>query len=93
MRIEKLVDKYIEATCQVFQQIRERRDLSDKDAETVLDYAIRYLEDAQYYRDQKRFETALASVAYCEGLLDALKLLGMVDFQWTTEKKPERSDL
>jgi len=87
--IEELVEKYIENTGQVFQQI-ERKDLG-KEAERVLDYAKRYLEDAVYYRDQKRFETALASVAYCEGLLDALKLLEMVEFQWLTENKEKKS--
>ncbi len=86
MTIEALVEKYIGTTQQVFQQIRERR-LQKVKTEQVLDYAKRYLEDAIYYRNQKKFETALASVAYCEGLLDALKLLGMVEFQWPKENE------
>lgn len=40
------------------------------------------LEDAKYYREKKKLETRLASVAYCEGLLDALRLLGFVEFSW-----------
>jgi len=35
------------------------------------------LEDAKYYEDKSKLETSLASVAYCEGLLDALRLLGL----------------
>jgi FAD synthetase len=85
MNIEKLVEKYIRNAQQVFKQTRNSR--HREDAGKVLDYAERYLEDAMYYRSQKRFETALASVAYCEGLLDTLKLLGMVEFQWSTEAK------
>lgn len=83
MTIERLVEKYIKNTRQTIQQIEERKNLKGE-AEKVFDYAKRYLEDATYYRDQKRFETALASVAYCEGLLDALRLLGMAEFQWST---------
>ena len=49
---------------------------------TVIDEAKRYLEDAKYYFADKRFETSLASVAYCEGLLDALRMLGYVEFSW-----------
>ncbi|UCE96608.1 MAG: DUF357 domain-containing protein [Candidatus Bathyarchaeota archaeon] len=81
MTIEKLVERYIKKALQVFQQI-EKSSLLEERAEKVLDYARRYFEDATYYREQKRFEIALTSVAYCEGLLDALKLLGMVEFQW-----------
>jgi hypothetical protein len=31
---------------------------------------------------EKNLETSLTSIAYCEGLLDALKLLGAVKFEW-----------
>lgn len=87
MTIKELVEKYIKNTQQAFQQIQEDKGLHRRRGEKVLDHAKRYLEDAIYYRDQKRFETALASVAYCEGLLDALKLLEMVEFQWQTINK------
>jgi len=87
MTMKELVEKYIKNTQQAFQKIKEDKNLHGKGGEKVLNYAKRYLEDALYYRDQKRFETALASVAYCEGLLDALKLLGMIEFQWPTENE------
>ena len=81
--IEELVERYISNTQQAFKQVN-RRSSHNEEAERVLDHAKRYLEDAMYYSGQKRFETALASVVYCEGLLDALRLLGMVEFQWPT---------
>ena len=87
MTIAELVEKYIEKTQQVLQQIKKRKRLQEERGKKVLDHAKRYLKDAVYYRDQKRFETALTSVAYCEGLLDALKLLGMVEFQWSMENR------
>jgi FAD synthetase len=56
----------------------------------VLDWANDYLKDAKYYKSQGKFETSLTSIAYCEGLLDALRLLGAVKFEWPTnqQKKP-----
>ncbi len=87
MTIAKLVERYLKNTRQVFKQLEERKSLRERGVSKVLDHAERYLKDAIYYRDQRKFETALASVAYCEGLLDALRLLEMVEFQWTKENK------
>jgi FAD synthetase len=41
----------------------------------VTDAIRRYLEDARHYLDEGRATTSLASVAYAEGLLDALIFL------------------
>ena len=41
----------------------------------VTDAIRRYLQDARHYLDQGRATTSLASVAYAEGLLDALTFL------------------
>jgi FAD synthetase len=61
-----------------------------EDIEKVIKHAKAYLDDAKYYRDKKRFEVGLTSIAYCEGLLDALKLLGAVSFEWPTKAKKKR---
>ena len=65
--------------------------LTERNVAEVLDWANRYLEDAKYYKAQGNLETSLTSVAYCEGLLDALRLLGAVNFEWPT--KPENQKL
>jgi len=41
----------------------------------VTDAIRRYLQDSRHYLDQGLATTSLASVAYAEGLLDALKFL------------------
>ena len=41
----------------------------------IFDTINRYIDDAQHYLNSGRGTTALASVAYAEGLLDALKFL------------------
>lgn len=86
MSTSDLVTKYLKNTSQVFQEIRtskaEEVMLNKKKICEVIEYARNYFEDAKYNRDQKKFEVALTSVAYCEGLLDALRLLGVAEFQW-----------
>ena len=85
MKIDDLITKYIRGADRVISEIKEIPEnvkLDNKEAETVFDWAKRYLSDAKYYQEQGKLETSLTSVAYCEGLLDALRLLGAVEFTW-----------
>ena len=85
MKIDELITKYIKGAQRVVQeigQISEDVNLKDEEAKTVFDWAKHYLEDAKYYQEKEKLETSLTAVAYCEGLLDALRLLGAVDFSW-----------
>lgn len=45
----------------------------------VSDTIQRYLRDARYYLGSSKPTTALASIAYAEGLLDALIFLGLAE--------------
>ena len=93
MSLEELVSKYIGSAERVFceMEIAETRTNIDViSVNKVLEFAKAYLEDAKYYRDKKKFEVSLASVAYCEGLLDTLKLLGAVKFEWPVKRKAKR---
>ena len=95
MSLEKLVAKYIGSTEHVLENMETVEDSLNINAESirkVVKYVRAYLEDAKYYRDRKKFEVSLASVAYCEGLLDALKLLGAVKFEWSTKKKERKRE-
>jgi hypothetical protein len=87
MSAESLTTKYIEAMEKTIVDMTLKRatiTVSEECINEVLDYVKSYLEDAKYFRDQKKFETSLTSIAYCEGLLDAMKLIGAV-------KIPEKS--
>jgi FAD synthetase len=92
MSLEDLVSKYISSAEQVFHEIRNTKNLvkTDDKVKEVLDWAKAYLEDAKYYREKEKFEVSLTSVAYCEGLLDALRLLGAVSFEWPAKMKEPR---
>jgi FAD synthetase len=85
MSLEALVAKYIGSAEKVLEEIQRTKGevtVDEAGVDEILGYVTAYLEDAKYYKDQKRFETSLTSVAYCEGLLDALRLLGAVKFEW-----------
>jgi len=85
MTIDELITKYIRGAERVFKEIGQLPEdvhLNEEEAKTVIDWAKRYLEDAKYYQKEGKLETSLTSVAYCEGLLDALRLLGAVEFSW-----------
>ena len=89
MRLGEMVSKYVENTERVFKEIKiihGSMTIDKEKVEEVIEAARRYLEDAKYYRERKRLETGLASVAYCEGLLDSLRFLGVVKFSWQAEK-------
>jgi len=85
MTLEELITKYIRGAERVFSEIGQVESdvqLDEEGAKRVFESAKRYLEDAKYYQKEGKLETSLASVAYCEGLLDALRLLGAVEFSW-----------
>ena len=84
MNAEELVVKYIQKTEAVFKKMKmaEKSVLDPSKVDEIVDEAKRYLEDAKYYLKKGKPETSLASVAYSEGLLDALRMLGLVEFEW-----------
>jgi hypothetical protein len=91
--LEQLVSKYIDSAERVLAELKCVQPLvaiSETDVEKTIEHIRAYVADAKYYKAQKRFETSLTSVAYCEGLLDALKLLGLVKFEWPTKQENEK---
>ena len=93
MSLETLAAKYIGSAEKVLKELERIKlplKVSEEEVTRVLSWAADYLEDAKYYKAQGKLETSLTSVAYCEGLLDGLRLLGAVKFEWLTnqEKKP-----
>jgi FAD synthetase len=93
MSLEELVSKYIASADHVFSNMwvsEVSLNVDVDDVHEVLQSAKAYLEDAKYYKDKAQYETSLTSIAYCEGLLDALRLLGAVRFEWPTRKRREK---
>jgi hypothetical protein len=93
MSLEALTEKYIASAEKVMKELQQTKGavtVTEEDVNRILSYVTNYLEDAKYYKAQKNLETSLTSIAYCEGLLDVLKLLGAVKFEWPTNMKRKK---
>jgi len=92
MSAHALLLKYIRNSEQVFAEIQFKRGIGDQNqhkVNEVIEYAKRYLSDAKFYGEKQQYETGLVSVAYCEGMLDALRLLDLVEFTWSNREKKQ----
>lgn len=81
MSAQELATKYIalmEKTLKSARQTEGPIAVSKECMNEMYGYVKAYLDDARYFLTQGKFETSLVSIAYCEGLLDALKLMGGV---------------
>lgn len=85
MSLDDLTSKYITSTEKVLKEMKKVKDtvtINPEDVNRIVKNIKAYLSDAKYYKKRKKFEISLTSIAYCEGLLDALKMLGVVKFEW-----------
>jgi len=90
MSLDELTSKYISSAEKVLKELQQTKtttNVTERAVANILQWAADYLEDAKYYKAQGKLETSLTSVAYCEGLLDALRLLGAVKFEWPTNQE------
>jgi len=82
--IDRLIEKYARSCRGAIDGLRLGAlpwEIGEREVKDLIEHAERYLRDAMYYAAERR-ATALASVCYSEGILDALSLLGLVDFEW-----------
>jgi FAD synthetase len=92
MSLETLTSKYIASAELVLKSMQKNPvpiSVTEDGVSNLISYVYDYLEDAKYYKASGKLETSLTSIAYCEGIIDALRLLGAVTFEWPTNKKPE----
>ena len=74
--------RYLETTTEALKRLKTRKlpaTVSDKHVNHVLELVQGYTKDAKHYVASRKPVTSLACVAYAEGLLDALKFLGLID--------------
>jgi hypothetical protein len=64
-----------------FVPVDEDAVVSERGIRRVSDTIERYFNDARYYMKNGKAVTALTSVAYAEGLMDALTFLGLTKTQ------------
>lgn len=81
---DRLINKYSNGCRKVLDNLEKKNtpvNISESQIEEVLKHTQNYLFDAEYYHSEKP-ATSLTCVAYAEGILDALKILGIIDFEW-----------
>jgi len=90
MSAQELSKKYIaamEETLEGIQRIEAPVAVSRERIDEIFGFVKAYLEDAKYFLRNEKFETSLVSIAYCEGLLDALKLMGAANASLIRKEK------
>lgn len=76
-RIEAYIDNVFYAL-----DLLKKKDVYKKYSR-LLEQAELYAKDAEYYlREKKDLFTALACIAYAEGLIDSLRYLGVTEIEW-----------
>ena len=79
--IQDRVTLYIRNVEEALRKVKDNAPSSDR-ARYVIELAESYLRDSIHYAKVGDFETALATISYAEGLLDALRILNLVDVEW-----------
>jgi FAD synthetase len=77
--------KYIMNVEQVLNSTR-LDDIRNPEVKEVVNLSKAYLNDSKYYFSNKDYITSLSCIAYAEGLLDALRILGIINFHWERPK-------
>jgi len=79
------VRKYIDMLAKALEEAKATAKPSREVGE-ILKLAGLYLEDAKYYLSIEDYITSVSCVAYAEGLIDSLRMLGLTEFQWERNK-------
>jgi len=74
-------ERYIDSAQRVLSSVREQVARGSA-PEDPLELAESYVYDARVFLSSGRVEDSLVSVAYAEGILDCLRRLGLVRFEW-----------
>jgi FAD synthetase len=54
----------------------------DSGAKKLVDIALAYYNDSRYYLEKGDCVTGLITISYAEGILDALRNLGLIEWNW-----------
>jgi len=71
--------RYLETTSRSL-QMKSDAPVPTSRLDHMLELARGYTQDAKHYLNKRKPVTALACIAYAEGLLDALKFLELAEF-------------
>ncbi|MEM4462195.1 MAG: DUF357 domain-containing protein [Candidatus Bathyarchaeia archaeon] len=52
------------------------------EVEKLLDWVRNYVEDSYHFLDKGDLASSLVAICYAEGIMEALRLLGLARFEW-----------
>ena len=87
-KLASRIRTYIDMVGKALEKAKRTFRGSSKELE-VLKLAELYYEDSKYYFGIKDLPTSLSCIAYAEGLLDALRMLGIIEVEWV-RRKPKK---
>jgi FAD synthetase len=88
LKLKEKFQRYSLGLKQALQSLKIKENLNGKlslKISEVVSLAECYWKDASHFHGRGETVTALISLAYGEGLLDALRILGYVEFKWSGE--------
>ncbi|ADM26900.1 cytidyltransferase-related domain protein [Ignisphaera aggregans DSM 17230] len=59
----------------------------DSSCSNIVDLAMLYYKDSRYYYEKGDCVTGLVTISYAEGLLDALRNLGLIEWSWVKPRE------
>lgn len=91
MNVAERAAKYISNMEKALKSLKILSDFQKhKEPMKIIDLAKRYLEDAKYYYEKGSYIDSIVCSSYAEGLLDSLKMLGLVNFSWLKKHKDKK---
>ncbi len=85
--VKTRAERYLSNLSEAFKTLRIfKRSI---DSEGLLDLAKRYFDDAKYYYEKGKYVDSIVCSTYSEGILDALKELKIISFNWPKGDKEE----
>ncbi len=82
--LASLIERYVGGCRRALEKLRLStlpRVIEEGKVRELVSHAERYRRDAEYYAEDMKI-ASLAAASYCEGLLDAARILGLIDFDW-----------
>jgi diphthine synthase len=78
-----MLEKYVPKAKKALGGVREKIGARDSPRYgPLLTNVEAYIQDSESFRNEGRYELAVLSVVYAEGLLDALGFLGELEIEW-----------
>ncbi len=80
-------EKYISSVGRVLQDLRFSQTFAADEGKVkeIIEGVRNYKRDAEYFLRNNDLANGLAAICYAEGILDALRSLGIIHFEWPTD--------